>query len=91
MAIQETRKNISDAWLNFKAKRNTMIQALIDEGAKKSPSKDVVAEETREEKYEIMKREIDVETMMDIAKNRTYHLRVGEIDINKVGVGQDQI
>ncbi|MCP3681091.1 MAG: hypothetical protein GY861_00235 [bacterium] len=44
---------------------------------------------TREDRYSLINREVDVDTMMEIAKNRTYHIRIGEIDLNKVGVGLD--
>jgi hypothetical protein len=40
---------------------------------------------SRSDRYVIEKNEIDVEMFIEIAKNWTYHIRYGEIDLNKAG------
>jgi hypothetical protein len=69
--------------LILKANENSDTQKLISEGMAKTPAKDLVSENSRTARYEIEKSEIDAETMQEIAKNRKFHIRIGEIDLNK--------
>lgn len=61
----------------------------MEEGMKKTPAEDQVSDETRADRYELEKIDIDLETMGLIVQNRSYHLRINEIDLNKVGIGAD--
>lgn len=90
-AIGQARKDIKDKRLSLKTKENSDKQKFIEWGMAKTPAWDLVSENSRTARYDLEKIEIDIETMQDIAMNRNYHLRINEIDINKVWVGQDQI
>lgn len=82
--LGQNRKELADKELLFKLKKNEEIKKLMENGIKKTPAEDEVKEMSRVEEYEIIKTSIDMETMAEIVKNRTYHLRISEIDINKI-------
>lgn len=85
--LGQNRKELADKELLFKLKKNEEIKKLMENGIKKTPAEDEVKEMSRVEEYEIIKTSIDMETMAEIVKNRTYHLRISEIDINKIWIG----
>ena len=87
--IGTSRKSIKDKWLNLKTRENRAKQQYIQDGMAKTPAGDQALEDSRSERYELEKLEIDIETMQDIAMNRNYHLRINEIDVNKVWVGTE--
>ena len=89
-AILIAQKAIKDKRLSLKANMARDIKLTMDEKKMaKTPAKDEVEELSRPDRYELEKVDLSIETMLEIAKNRTYHLRINEIDINKVGIGAD--
>ena len=91
IAIGQARKDIKDQRLTLSIKENKDKQSYISEGMAKTPAGDQAKEMSRPARCELEKLEIDIETMQDLAMNWNYHLRINEIDINKVWVWQDQI
>lgn len=88
VAIGDARKSIKDDRLVLKTNQMSDVKILMEEKQmKKTPAREEVEELSRPARYNLEKLEIDMETMMDIAKNRTYHLRISEIDLNKVWIG----
>ena len=89
LEIGATKKANKDSRLVLKTRVVSRVKALMEEGMKKTPAEDQVSDETRADRYELEKIDIDLETMGLIVQNRSYHLRINEIDLNKVGIGAD--
>lgn len=83
--IYRLKKDLKDKRLELKAREMKEVQHLMDNGIKKTPAREEVEELSRWDRYNLEKIEIDLELMNELAKNRTYHMRINELDINKVG------
>ena len=81
--IGTSRKLIKDKRLSLKTRENSDKQKFIEWGMAKTPAWDLVQENSRPARYDLEKLEIDIETMQEIAKNRKFYIRLGEIDLNK--------
>ena len=84
LEIGNSRKSLQDKRLAQKTKEMTEVKYLMDQGVKKTPAREEVEEKSRGDRYDLEKLGIDMETMQNIAMNRNYHLRINEIDVNKV-------
>jgi len=87
--IAHIKKQTKDAWMEQKTEERKKINALIEQWVKKTPAYEEVQDECRPQRYELEKIEIHIEAFTDHLKNRAYHLRVNEIDLNKVWIWSD--
>ena len=83
--LYDHKKEAKDKRLAQKAKEARDVEALIQQGAKKTPAQDEVKETSRADRYELEKMDLELELMDELAKNRTYHMRANEIELNKLG------
>lgn len=90
MAIYDLKKKLVDKSLEVKNKELGIVEQLMQMWEKKTPAQDKAKDETRADRYELDKVEIDLEKFLELIKNWTYHIRIGEIDLNKVWVDFNQ-
>lgn len=89
--IADLRRKQADRHVALQLKKTKIIGELIASGIKKSPAEDDADDQIREEKYELEKDKSDVEIVLEVYKNRAYHLRISEIDLMKIGLGSPDL
>ena len=83
VALGKARKDLKDKRLTQKVSDDSDTKKNIEDWMAKTPARDLVNELSRASRYELEKLDIDMETMQSLIQNRTYHIRYGEIDLNK--------
>jgi hypothetical protein len=88
VAVWNLKKLNKDARLDQKNKETEEIKYLMEQWAKKTPAYEEVQNQNRSERYNLEKVDIDIETIADQVKNRAYYIRINEIDLMKLWVGE---
>jgi hypothetical protein len=86
--LGKARRDVKDKRTILKAKIKNEVARLMAEGQKKTPAGEEADDRSREERHELEKMDSDLEIMLLLAHNRSYHMRASEISLNKVGVGE---
>ena len=88
VAVWNLKKLNKDARLTQKDNETKEIKYLMEQWAKKTPAYEEVQNQNRADRYNLEKTDIDIETIADQVKNRAYYIRINEIDLMKLWVGE---